>query len=159
CLVERGSQLFLADPTLHRRLERGPQPLAEQKRAVTIALVGKALDLGAPGVDDRAERADERPAGLLLPVGADAVEAERAQQRIERFFQHAAIDAPDAELRVAPPEAALELLPALRRNPLLRDRPQQRLRPVERGETLLLFAFLHAPDGIGGELTDLAAEG
>src|SRR5262249_1410004 len=156
-LVQRWRQLLLADPPLHRRLETGPQRLAEQRRTVRIAVVGEARDQGAAGVDDRAERADERPAGLLLPVGADPVEAERSQQRVERLFPHGAVDAPDAKLGVAPPEPALQLLPSLRRNPLLGDRPQQRLGAVERGQAFIFFALLHAPDGVGGELTDLGA--
>src|SRR5207245_2507878 len=71
---------------------------------------------------------------------------------------HAAVDASDAELGIAPPESAFQLLPSLRRDPLLRDRPQQRLGAVERGQTLLLLALLHATNRVGGELTDLAAE-
>jgi len=79
-------------------------------------------------------------------------------QRVQGVLVLAGLHAAHAELRVAPPEPLVHLLAPLRRQRLGRHRVEQLLGAPERGERLGLARLLHAPDRLGGELADLAAE-
>ena len=80
------------------------------------------------------------------------------EERLQRLLVLAGFDAADAQLVVAPPEAAIDLLPPRGRQHVLVEGAEERLGALQRGERVALPRLLHAADRLGGELADLAAE-
>ena len=80
------------------------------------------------------------------------------EERLQRRLVLGGLDAPGTELVVAPPQTPIDLLAPRRRQRLGVERVQQRLRALQRSERIALARLLHAADGLGGELADLAAE-
>src|SRR5438045_2298867 len=112
----------------------------------------------APRPSASRPRANRRGARLGLALGTDAGEAHRVEERLERLLDLARLDAARAELVVAPPEPAINLLAALGRQHLVGQTAEQLVRALQRAQRFRLARLLHAADRLRRELADLAAE-
>src|SRR4029077_7642502 len=127
------------------------------QRGLAIAGVGQFANGQRAGVGHAVERSDEQRDRLLAAPGPPLV-AERVEERLQRCLVLTGLDAAGAELVVAPPQAAIDLLAPRGRQRLRVERVEQRLRALQRGQRVALARVLHAANRLRGELTDLAAE-
>src|SRR2546427_7480868 len=124
-LGEHGRQLLGREPELRAALQELAQRLGPQHSPVAVAGVVELADREGAEVRDALERAHQGRAVLRLAVGADVGELERAHEGVDRGLVVARLEAADAEASVAPPQALGDLLAAVRRKRLGRDRPEQ----------------------------------
>src|SRR5438445_2147378 len=157
-LGEHGRQLLRREPELRAALQELAQRLGPQHSPVAVAGVVELADREGGEIRDALARAHQGRAGFRLAVGADVGELERAHEGVDRVLVVARLEAADAEPRVAPPQALVDLLTAFRRKRLVRDRLEQLLGAAERGERLRLARLLHRADRLRRELTDLTPE-